>query len=135
LSNLHDSDAGIRIGAADNLRDLLEFHGLDEQGFRKVWESLIKRLEVENDTQAQESILNAVLQAVDSENVSGLDFPWDVMIRKAPELKHMYLAEYVFPILGLVRKKEYSETVRKYLTHPDENVRNAAGLALIEIGE
>jgi hypothetical protein len=130
LARLDSSDARERDLAAAELGDILEADVLTLPQLKKAVRKLLAVAGRETDAATRESIYHALGEADRTKGADRLN--WDP-VAEAVDTLPLDCLEYALSLLGFSGKAEYEAKVRRFVTHPDEGVRDTALDSLAQI--
>jgi Mg/Co/Ni transporter MgtE len=132
LSRLGTQKARDREVAAAEIGDYLEAGAIGPGDYPFLVHELMEAALRETDPDARESLFNALSEASLSQKSGEID--WDPIWVALDELPADCL-EHALVILGSARQPRYRAKVEKYLSYPDEGVRETAAAALAQMGD
>lgn len=132
LEELRASDPEARQDGAAQLYDLLDYGGLDAVQKSRVITALLEAIVAEPIASVRESMLDSLSVGVHGYPESPGSFAWEKLWNMLDALGASEL-EFAFSILGSCERPEAEQTIRPYLAHSSDRVREAAKDALDEI--
>lgn len=131
-SKLNHVDPDVRMEAADLLAEQYERGHFKAKELPEELAGLLTLACAERDVDVQEALLNALNHGLIRFTGDAGQFAWQPLLDALPKLHPVALAQ-ALPILSLSGVAGIGEVIRRYVSHSNEAVREAAGFALDEL--